>query len=142
MSAVNEKAHDFTALSATEIQSVLSDPSERVRARMDWKVVQRFGAHPLTVLVLTSILTTVGVATAAQLPDASTADLTAIRGVLHAGTRPMSDIEVRPNKGVCRGSTVVLDTSAEDDSGVLGEVIADWTATGRDCRTRQRSESR
>jgi hypothetical protein len=160
--------HDFSILSATQIQSLLSDPSKRVCARMDWKAVQRLGASPLKALVLSTMLTTVGVVTAAQPTDTSTIDLPAIRGVVHDGDQPVSDVEVRakhegrgqgtvtrtdehgaysfadltpgldlislvshksdPQSSdvaveVCNGTTVVLDTSAKDYSGVLGEVI-------------------
>src|ERR1700722_9362783 len=77
--------HDFSILSATQIQSLLSDPSKRVCARMDWKAVQRLGARPLKVIVLSTMLTTVGVVTAAQPTGTSTINLPAIRGVVHNG---------------------------------------------------------
>jgi Carboxypeptidase regulatory-like domain len=167
--------HDFSILSATQIQSLLSDPSKRVCARMDWKAVQRLGASRLKAAVLSTMLTTVGVATAAQPKDTSTIDLAAIRGVVHAGDRPVSDVEVRAKheghgKGtvtrtdehgaysfadltpglyvisfvshksdpqssdvaveVCKGATVVLDTTAKDYSGVLGEVVSTGVRPG------------
>ena len=160
--------HDFSILSAAQIRSLLSDPSKRVCARMDWKAVQRLGVSPLKALALSTMLTTVGVATAAQPTATSTNDLPALRGVVHAGDQPVADVEVRAKhegrgKGtvtrtdehgaysfadltpglyvisfvshksdpqssdvaveVCKGTTVVLDTSAKDYSGVLGEVI-------------------
>jgi hypothetical protein len=161
--------HDFSILSATQIQSLLSDPSKRVCARMDWKAVQRLGASPLKALALSTMLTTVGVVTAAQPIETSTIKLPAIRGVVRAGEQAVPDFEVRAKhegrgKGtvtrtdehgaysfidlapglyvisfvshksdsqssdvaveVCKGATVVLDTSAKDYSGVMGEVIA------------------
>jgi hypothetical protein len=163
--------YDFSILSATQIQSLLSDPSKRVCARMDWKAVQRLGASPLKALVLSTMLTSVGVVTAAQSTEPATGNLPAIRGVIHAGGQPVADVEVRAKhegrgKGavtrsdehgtysfadltpglyvisfvsqksdpqssdvaveVCKDTTVVLDTSAKDYSGVLGEV----TTTG------------
>ncbi len=161
--------HDFSILSATQIQSLLSDPSKRVCARMDWKAVQRLGANPLKALVLSTVLTSVGVVTAAQPTETSTLNLPAIRGVVHDGDQAVSDVEVRakpegrgtgtvtrtdehgaysfadltpglyvisfvshksdPQSSdvaveVCRGTTVVLETSAKDYSGMIGEVIA------------------
>jgi hypothetical protein len=160
--------HDFSILSATQIQSLLSDPGKRVCARMDWKAVQRLGASPLKALVLSTMLTTVGVVTAAQPTGTSKIILPAVRGVVHDGDHPVSDVEVRakhegrgtgtvtrtdehgaysfadltpglyvisfvshksdPQSSdvaveVCQGTTVVLDTHAEDYSGVLGEVV-------------------
>ena len=160
--------HDFSTLSANQIQSVLGDSAKRVCARMDWKSVQRLGASPLKALVLATALTNVGVVSAAPPSDTETPNHIAIRGVVHAGDRPVSDVEVRAKheghgKGtvtrtdehgayafadltpglyvisfvshksdpqssdvaveVCKGTTVVLDTSAKDYSGVLGEVI-------------------
>jgi hypothetical protein len=160
--------HDFSILSSMQIQSLLSDPSKRVCARMDWKAAQRLGASPLKALVLSTMLTTVGVVTAAQPTDTSTSNLPAIRGVVHAGDQPVSDVEVRAKREgrgketvtrtdehgaysfadlppglyvisfvshksdpqssdvaieVCKGTTVVMDTSAKDYSGVMGEVI-------------------
>jgi hypothetical protein len=134
---------------------------------MDWKAVQRLGRSPLRALVFSSMLTTVGVVTAAQPP--------AIRGVVHDGDRPVADVEVLAKhegrgKGtvtrtdehgvysfadltpglyvisfvshksdpqssdvaveVCNGRTVVLDTSAKDYSGVIGEVVATGPGPG------------
>jgi hypothetical protein len=87
--------HDFSILSATQIQSLLSDPSKRVCARMDWKAVQRLGANPLKALVVSTMLTTVGAVTAAQPAETATINLPGIRGVVHAGDQPVSDVEVR-----------------------------------------------
>jgi Carboxypeptidase regulatory-like domain len=159
--------HDFGTLSATQIQALLSDPSKRVCAHMDWKAVQRLGASPLKALALSTMLTTAGVVTAAQPTETSTINLPAIRGVVHAGDQPVPDFEVRakhegrgkeavtttdehgaysfadltpglyvisfvshksdPQSSdvaveVCKGTTVILDTSATDFSGVIGEV--------------------
>ncbi|HEY6454681.1 MAG TPA: carboxypeptidase-like regulatory domain-containing protein [Steroidobacteraceae bacterium] len=86
--------HDFSILSATQIQSLLSDPSERVCARMDWKAVQRLGSGPLKALALSTMLTTVGVVSAAQPTETSTIHLAAIRGVVRAGDQPVPDFEV------------------------------------------------
>jgi hypothetical protein len=167
--------HDFSGLSATQIRFLMSDPSKRVCARMDWKAVQRLGASPLQALVLSTMLTTVGVVTAAQPTDTSTISLPAIRGVIHNGDQPVSGVEVRakhegrgtgtvtktdehgaysfvdltpglyviafvshksdPQSSdvaveVCKGTTVVLDTSAKDYSGVIGEVVTTGPGPG------------
>jgi hypothetical protein len=135
----------------------------------------RLGARPLKALVLSTMLTNVGVVTAAQQTDTSTINFPAIRGVVHNGDQPASDVEVRAKhegrgKGtvtrtdehgayscadltpglyvisfvsqksepqssdvaveVCKGTTMVLDTSTKDYSGVLGEVIVSGPPPG------------
>jgi hypothetical protein len=104
-----QAVHDFSILSAMQIQSLLGDPSKRVCARMDWKAVQRLGASPLKALVLSTMLTTVGVVTAAQPTETSTVNTPAIRGVVHAGDQPVSDVEVRA-KHEGRGQGIVTRT--------------------------------
>jgi hypothetical protein len=90
--------HDFSTLSANQIQSVLGDSAKRVCARMDWKSVQRLGASPLKALVLATALTNVGVVSAAPPSDTETPNHIAIRGVVHAGDLPLSDVEVRAKR--------------------------------------------
>jgi hypothetical protein len=53
------------------------------------------GANQLKVLALSTMLTTVGVATAAQQPDPSTTQSTSIRGVVRYGDQPAPRIEIR-----------------------------------------------
>lgn len=104
--------HDFSILSAMQIQSLLSDPSKRVCARMDWKAVQRLGASPLKALALSTMLTSVGVVTAAQPTETATTNLPAIRGVVHAADQPVSDVEVRA-KHEGRGTGTVTRTDEQ-----------------------------
>jgi hypothetical protein len=109
-----QAVHDFSILSAMQIQSLLGDPSKRVCARMDWKAVQRLGAGPLKALVLSTMLTTVGVVTAAQPTETSTVNLPAIRGVVHAGDQPVSDVEVRAkHEGRGKGTVTRTDEHGE-----------------------------
>jgi hypothetical protein len=87
--------HDFGALSARQIRALVSDPSQRICARMDWSAVHRLGASPLKALALSTMLTTISVAATAQSTDRPTSNLTSIRGVIHERDRPLSDVEVR-----------------------------------------------
>jgi Carboxypeptidase regulatory-like domain len=88
--------YDFCTLNVKQIQALISDPSKRICARMDWRTVHRLGANRLNALVaLSTILTTVSVAAAAQSTDAPTTNVTSIRGVIHEKDRPLSDVEVR-----------------------------------------------
>jgi hypothetical protein len=87
--------HDFGALSARQIQALISDPSQRICARMDWRTAHRLGANPLKALALSTMLTTISVAATAQSTDSPTSSLTGIRGVIHERNRPLSDVEVR-----------------------------------------------
>jgi Carboxypeptidase regulatory-like domain len=160
--------HDLSALSETQIQSLLSDPSRRVCARMDWKTGQRLNNSALTTFIFATALTSVGVVSAAQPSDTLTTGHRAIRGVVHAGNQPVPDVEVRAKHAgrgeatvtttdehggysfadltpglyvisfathksdaqasdvavaVCEGATVILETTAKDYSGVIGEVV-------------------
>jgi hypothetical protein len=109
-----QAVHDFSILSAMQIQSLMGDPSKRVCARMDWKAVQRLGASPLKALVLSTMLTTVGVVTAAQPTETPTVNLPAIRGVVHAGDQPVSDVEVRAkHEGRGKGTVTRTDERGE-----------------------------
>jgi hypothetical protein len=87
--------HDFGALSAKQIQALISDPAQRICARMDWSAVHRLGANPLKALALSTMLTTISIAATAQPADSPMGHLTSIRGVIHERDRPLPDVEVR-----------------------------------------------
>jgi len=102
--------HDLGALSAAQIQALMSDPSRRICARMDWSTVHRLGANPLKALAFSMLLTTVSVAATAQPPDAPMTHVTNIRGVIHEKDRPLSDVEVRATqRGEGKGTVTRTD---------------------------------